>query len=144
MDLNSSVGIVTRLRVGRPRNLVRFPAGAVDISQVTHLIGNGGYFPGLKRPGLTLITHLHVLPRSRIRKAVSLLRHTFVLVINQLDVQNLLYNKFISCLYMFRAPCAHRQGVKIVLYSLWYDHTYRWASRAQVERELLETCRGMK
>ena len=25
---------------------------------------------------------------------------------------------------MFRAPCAHRQEVKIVLYSLWYHHTY--------------------
>ena len=24
---------------------------------------------------------------------------------------------------MFRAPCAHRQEVKIVLYSLWYHHT---------------------
>ena len=33
----------------------------------------------------------------------------FILVINQLDAQNLFYNKFISCLYMFRAPCAHRQ-----------------------------------
>ena len=30
----------------------------------------------------------------------------FILVINQLDAQNLFYNKFISCLYMFRAPCA--------------------------------------
>ena len=28
----------------------------------------------------------------------------FILVVNQLDVQNLFYNKFISCLYMFRAP----------------------------------------
>jgi len=35
----------------------------------------------------------------------------------------LLYNKFISCLYTFRAPCAHRQEVKTVLYSLWYHHT---------------------
>ena len=35
----------------------------------------------------------------------------------------LFYNKFISCLYMFRAPCAHRQEVKTVLYSLWYHHT---------------------
>ena len=35
----------------------------------------------------------------------------------------LFYNKFISCLYMFQAPCAHRQEVKIVLYSLWYHHT---------------------
>ena len=49
----------------------------------------------------------------------------FILVINQLEVQNLFYNKFISCLYMFRARCAHRQEVKIVLYSLWYHHTYR-------------------
>ena len=24
---------------------------------------------------------------------------------------------------MFRAPCAHRQEGKIVLYSLWYHHT---------------------
>ena len=48
-----------------------------------------------------------------------------ILVINQLDAQNLFYNKFISCLYMFRAPCAHRQEVKIVLCSLWYHHAYR-------------------
>ena len=47
----------------------------------------------------------------------------FILVINQIDAQNLFYNKFISCLHMFRAPCAHRQEVKIVLYSLWYRHT---------------------
>ena len=47
----------------------------------------------------------------------------FILVINQLDAQNLFYNKFISCLNMFREPCAHRQEVKIVLYSLWYHHT---------------------
>ena len=37
-----------------------------------------------------------------------------MLVINQLDAQNLFYSKFISCLYMFRAPCANRQEVKIV------------------------------
>jgi len=30
----------------------------------------------------------------------------------------LFYNKFIPCLYMFRAPCAHHQEVKITLYSL--------------------------
>ena len=27
---------------------------------------------------------------------------------------------------------AHRQEAKIVLYSLWYHHTYRWPSGAQV------------
>ena len=56
----------------------------------------------------------------------------FILVINQLNAQNLFYNKFISCLYMFRAPRAHRQEVKILLYSVWYHHTYLWPSRAQV------------
>ena len=35
----------------------------------------------------------------------------------------LFYNKFIICLYMFRALCAHHQEVKIVLYSIWYLHT---------------------
>jgi len=34
----------------------------------------------------------------------------------------LFYNKFIICLYMFRALCAHYQEVKIVLYSIWYHH----------------------
>jgi len=47
----------------------------------------------------------------------------FMLVINQLDAQNLFYNKFVSYLYMFREPCSHHQGVKIVLYSLWFHHT---------------------
>ena len=37
---------------------------------------------------------------------------------------------------MFRATCAHRQEVKIVLYSIWYRHTCRWQSGAQVDRGL--------
>ena len=49
----------------------------------------------------------------------------FISVFNQLDAQNLFHSKFISCLYMFRALCAHHQEVKIMLYSLWYHHTYR-------------------
>ena len=32
---------------------------------------------------------------------------------------------------------AHRQEAKIVLYNLWYHHTYRWPSRAQVQRGLV-------
>jgi len=32
---------------------------------------------------------------------------------------------FISCLYMFRALCAHHQEVKIALHSFWYHHAYR-------------------
>ena len=46
------------------------------------------------------------------------------------------YNKFIIRLYMFRALCADHQEVRIVLYSIWYHHTYRWPSSAQVERGL--------
>ena len=48
------------------------------------------------------------------------IRNVFILVIIQLDAQNLFNNKFISSLYMFRAPFAHRQEVKILLYSIWY------------------------
>ena len=35
---------------------------------------------------------------------------------------------------MFRAPCAHRQGVKIVLYSIWYHHTEtsEWSKNTKV------------
>ena len=45
----------------------------------------------------------------------------------------LFYNKFIICLYVFRALCVHHQEVNIVLYSIWYHHTCRWPSRAQAE-----------
>jgi len=34
---------------------------------------------------------------------------------------------------MFLALCAHHQEVKIVLYSIRYNHTCRWPSGAQVE-----------
>ena len=67
--------------------------------------------------------------REKVKRWIALKPSTidrntmFILVINQIDAQNLFYNKFISCLYMFRAPCAHHQEVKIVLYSLWYHHT---------------------
>ena len=57
----------------------------------------------------------------------------FFLVINQLNAQIFFYNKFISSLYMFRAPCAHHQEVKIVLYSIWYHHTCWWPSGTPVE-----------
>jgi hypothetical protein len=57
-------------------------------------------------------------------------------VINPLNAQNHFYNKFIICLYMFRALRACHQEVKIVLYSSWYYRTFRWPSGAQVERGL--------
>ena len=61
----------------------------------------------------------------------------WILAINQLNAKNLFYNKFIIRLYMFRALCAHHQEVQIVLYSIWYHHTRRWPSRAQVESGLV-------
>ena len=39
---------------------------------------------------------------------------------------------------MFRAPCANHQEVNIVLYSIWYHHTCRWPSGAEVERGHVE------
>ena len=56
----------------------------------------------------------------------------FISVINQLDAQNLFYNKFYFMPLHVSSTCAHHQVVKIVLHSLWYHHTYRWPSRAQV------------
>jgi len=53
----------------------------------------------------------------------------------------LFYNKFIVCLYMFRALCAHHEEVKTVLYSIWYRHTCRWPSGAQVSSLNLRTGR---
>jgi len=66
----------------------------------------------LRHMSINTTTHEHTL-------------QIFILVINQFYAQNLFYNKFISCLCMFRAPCAHRQEVKIVLYSLWYHQMQR-------------------
>jgi len=63
----------------------------------------------------------------------------FILILNNLMQKFFFYNKFIIFLYMFRAPCAHRQEVKIVLYSIWYRHTCRWPSGAQSS---LNLCTG--
>ena len=37
---------------------------------------------------------------------------------------------------------AHRQEAKIVIYRLWYHHTYRWPSGAQVGRGLSQPVHG--
>ena len=63
------------------------------------------------------------------------IQRRIILVINQLDAQNLFYNKFITCLYMFRALCVHHQEVKTVLYSLWYHHTQtsEWSKITKIQ-----------
>jgi len=49
----------------------------------------------------------------------------FISVFNQLDAQNLFHNKFYFMPLHVSSTCAHHQEVKIVIYSLWYHHTYR-------------------
>jgi len=34
------------------------------------------------------------------------------------------------------STCAYRQEAKIVLYSLWYHHTYRWPSLCTCARNM--------
>ena len=52
------------------------------------------------------------------------IKNTFIFVNNQLDAQNFCFTiSLFRSFYMFRAPCAHRQEVKIALHSLWYHHT---------------------
>jgi hypothetical protein len=63
-------------------------------------------------------------------------RSVFIPVFNQLYAQNLFHNKFYFTPLHVSSTCAHHQEVKIALRSLWYHHTYRWPSRAQVERGL--------
>jgi len=49
----------------------------------------------------------------------------FISVFNQIDAQNLFHNKFYFMPLYVSSKCAHHQEVKIVLHSLWYNHTYR-------------------
>ena len=64
---------------------------------------------------------------------------TFISVINQLDTQNFCFTvSLFHASDMFRAHVLVIRRSKIALHSLWYHHTYRWPSRAQVERGLVE------
>ena len=55
----------------------------------------------------------------------------FISVFNQIDAQNFFHSKFYFMSLHVSSTCAHHQEVKIVLHSLWYNHTYRWPSRAR-------------
>ena len=55
----------------------------------------------------------------------------FISVINQPDAKNFCFTIVYFMPLHISSTCAHHQGVKIVLHSLWYHHTYRWPSRAQ-------------
>ena len=49
----------------------------------------------------------------------------FISVFNQLDAHSLFHNKFYFMPLHVSSTCAHHQGVRIALHSLWYHHTYR-------------------
>ena len=49
--------------------------------------------------------------------------------INQPDALNFIMSLFHASTVSSKS--AYRQEAKIVLYSLWYHHTYRWPSRAR-------------
>ena len=55
----------------------------------------------------------------------KLLYLIYILVLNQLDAQNLFYNKFYYTPLHVSSTCSYHQEVKIALHSLWYHHTYR-------------------
>jgi len=59
----------------------------------------------------------------------------------------LFYNKFISRLYMFRAPCAHHQEVRTVPHTYMCDDTRGCMVQFWPPHDghmVLETCRGVK
>ena len=80
-------------------------------------------FPGAKQPEC-VSAHLQLASRLRMHGAIPPwhAQGEFQQLTNLMH-KILFYNKFIKCLYMFRAPCAHHQEVKFVLYSVWYRHT---------------------
>ena len=70
--------------------------------------------------------NMPIIRRSKLHYTASGIITPIGVIINQLDAQNFCFTiSFISCLYMFRALCAHHQEVEIALHSLWYHHTYR-------------------
>ena len=72
----------------------------------------------------------HRKNRARYFDVFLTVHFSIILVINQLETKRILfYKKLILCLYMFRAPCAHHQEFKTVLYSIWYHHTVKVAFR---------------
>ena len=75
-----------------------------------------------------LVLFCTVTNKCTIISQIITLLHLFI-NINQLDALNfiILYFKPLHV----SSTCAHRQEGKILLYSLWYHHNYRWPSRAQ-------------
>jgi len=84
---------------------------------------------------LRLNTYISIL--LRIKRVLESYYPFFISVFNQLDAQNVFHNKFYFMPLHVSSTCAHHQEVKIALHSLWYHHTYRWQSRARVERGLV-------
>ena len=85
-------------------------------------------------------TYWRVVPGTEYFMNTKRLFFFFNLNINQLDALNFIMSLFYAS--TCSSICAHLQEVKIVLYSLWYHHTYRWLSGAQVESGLSQPVHG--
>ena len=130
------------------------------------------------QPNLLTFNYLQILPHRRplpsaVQNAVKLILRPkkktslfsfFILVMNQLDAQNFFYNKFISCLYMFRAHVLIVRRSKLyhtasgIITTIGGRLVYRTATyrcddtRCCIiqfwppddEHMVFETCRGMK
>jgi hypothetical protein len=86
-NYDSSVGIVTTIKVGRPRIDSRQEQWRKFLSLLLRadrlwgppsLLTNSfrGLSSGVKRQGIKLTTHLHVVPRLKMRGAIPSLHHT--------------------------------------------------------------------
>jgi hypothetical protein len=58
--------------------------------------GTRGLFPGVKRPGLKLTTHLHLVPKSRMRRAIPPLPQYAFMAWCPVEAQGQLYLYIIS------------------------------------------------
>jgi hypothetical protein len=71
--------------------------------------------------------------------------HISIINCNSIDLSNWLTYCTNSCFILrllYSSTCFEHYVVKIVLYSIWYHHTCRWPSLAQIERGLspFSTC----
>ena len=126
---------MSRQRCGPPSLVIQWLRGGrlLEIFLITYLplapkLKMGGSIPSVRRDlwGITrtFSPYFEVLLTAHL---------SIILVINQLNAQ---YLVFVISLFHASTCFEHYvliiRGVKIVLYSIWYRHTCRWPSGAQV------------
>jgi alpha-amylase/alpha-mannosidase (GH57 family) len=92
---------------------------------------------GFEALGYQFCPHMFICSRRIILYHCHVSFKSFICLfinINQLDALNFIISLF-QASTCFEHVCSSSGG-QIVLYSLWYHHTYRWPSGAQIERGL--------